>query len=131
MHLVCDNLATHRRPRYATGSPRTRRSACTSPRPVPPGANRENAGSVTLPTRCCAAGSTRACRRWRMTSAPGSSGGIQTQAVYVEEYGRGDPRLPREIYCADFRWITLVAWLSRLDCGLSVGSVVATPTNSG
>jgi hypothetical protein len=47
IHLVCDNLATLKRPPSKTGWPATPASTCTSPRPDPPGSTKWNAGLAT------------------------------------------------------------------------------------
>ena len=45
VHLVCDNLATHKTPAIRTGSPATRDSTSISRRPDPRGSTRWSAGS--------------------------------------------------------------------------------------
>jgi len=45
VRLVCDNLATHKTPRYATAFPATPGSMCISPRPARHGSTRQSGGS--------------------------------------------------------------------------------------
>lgn len=73
VHLICDNLATHKRPSSTSGLHGARVSTCTSPRPDPPGSTRWNAGSATSPTNSPAAAPTKALPHWKKTSATGSS----------------------------------------------------------
>ena len=47
----------------------THGSACTSPRPTPPGSTRSSGCSPTSPTTCSDAATTAASKRWRPTSA--------------------------------------------------------------
>ena len=47
VHLVCDNLSTHKTPPSRTGWPATPAFACTSPRPDPRGSTRWSDGSAT------------------------------------------------------------------------------------
>jgi transposase len=78
VHLICDNLSTHKTPaitRWLASHPRFH---LHSPRPAPPGSTRSNAGSGCSPTSSYAAAHTRTCTRWRKTSAPGSPPGTRT-----------------------------------------------------
>ena len=43
VHLICDNLSTHKTPAIGACSPPTHDSICTSPRPAPPGSTKSNA----------------------------------------------------------------------------------------
>jgi hypothetical protein len=45
VHLICDNLATHKTRRSGPGWPATPASTCTSRRPARRGSTRSNAGS--------------------------------------------------------------------------------------
>jgi hypothetical protein len=47
VHLVCDNLATHKPRRYGTGSPATPGSTCISPRPDRRGSTWSSSGSAS------------------------------------------------------------------------------------
>ncbi len=79
MHLICDNLATHKTPAINTWLAAIHASTCTSPRPARPGSTRSNAGSATSPTNSSAAACTNPCRHWRKTSATGSRSGTKTR----------------------------------------------------
>jgi hypothetical protein len=50
VHLVCDNLATHKTPPFATGLLNIHVSTCTSPPPAPRGSTRWSVGSGSSPT---------------------------------------------------------------------------------
>ena len=109
VHLVCDNLATHKTPTIRTGWPATPASTCTSPRPARPGSTRSNAGSGCSPTNSSAAASTTSVSPWRTTSGDGSTTGTRTRN---RSSGPRPPRtssIPIEIYREDLRRRTLVS----------------------
>jgi hypothetical protein len=62
VHLVCDNLATPKKPAVNDWLGKHPRSTSISPRPVPPGSTRWNAGLATSPTSPYAACSQKCCR---------------------------------------------------------------------
>ena len=79
VHLICDNLATHKTPAIRDWLARHPTSTCTSRPPARPGSTRSNAGSGCSPTNSSGAGSTRAWWPWRTTSGNGSTTGTRTQ----------------------------------------------------
>ena len=108
VHLVCDNLATHKTPAVRDWLARHPRFHMHF---TPTGSSWINQverwlGYLTDPDDPPRSSQERA--------GPGKGRPhldrdleCRTQAIHMEENGRGDPRLPRKIYCANFWRITL------------------------
>ncbi len=79
VHLVCDNLSTHKTPAiqaWLVAHPRFHMHFTPT---SSPGSTRSNAGSVCSPTRNYAAECTPPCSHSKRTSAPGSPTGTKTR----------------------------------------------------
>jgi hypothetical protein len=103
VHLICDNLTTHKTPAIRDWLAAIPASTRTSPPPDRPGSTRSNAGSGCSPTNSSGAGSTRASWPWRTTSGNRSTTRIRTRNRRSEP---GPPRTfssPSEIYREDLR----------------------------
>ena len=109
IHIVCDNLATHKTPAIKAWLARhPKNTMCISPRPAARGLTRSSGGSPTSPP-------VAATRRLQERPGPGEvdiRAWIETergpQAVRLEEDHRGDPHLTRQISSTNLRRRTLV-----------------------
>ena len=99
VHLICDNLATHKTPAIRDWLARHPRFHLHFTRPARPGSIRSNAGSDCSPTNSSAAESTRASSPWRTTSGNGSTTGTRTR-------NRSSGPRPRRTSCNPYRNIS-------------------------
>ena len=91
LHLIVDNYSTHKHPTVKRWLEKHPVSICISSRRVPRGSTWSNAGSATSPTRPSAAGPSRVSRVDRRHPAIPRRPQRRSQALHLDEVGRGDP----------------------------------------